>query len=84
MLIEGASACDSSDGFALYSPISRTSIAVNETARLILSLCDGDSTPEQIAHDLSQQFDRLIHQTREDVKAVVGPAERHGFIRWVD
>ena len=75
---------DGNGNFTLRLPWTNESISLNETARLVLSLCNGVSTAEQIVQSLSRKFDHPVHLMREDVKTALAEIDKNGFLTWLD
>ena len=59
------------DGWAIYDPETDTSHLVNESARAIWELCDGETTPEEMASAISELTSVGLEQARSDVEATL-------------
>jgi hypothetical protein len=58
------------DGFVVYQPDRARVHYLNPTANLILELCDGELTADQIAELIAQAFDLAEPPTQEVTEAL--------------
>jgi hypothetical protein len=61
-------------------PVTSEVKVVNETGSTILSLLDGERSPEDIARVVAEQFDVGLDQALLDVRAFLDAAEQQGMI----
>jgi hypothetical protein len=59
------------DGWAIYDPDTDTAHLVNESARAIWELCDGATTPEEMASAIAELTSVGMDQARGDVEATL-------------
>ena len=68
------------DGGMVVLPVTSEVKVVNETGSTILSLLDGERSPEDIARIVAEQFDVGLDQALLDVHAFLETAEQQGMI----
>ena len=68
------------DGGLVVLPVTSEVKVVNETGSTILSLLDGERSPEDIASVVAERFDVSAEQALADVRAFLDEAEQHGMI----
>ena len=69
----------SDDGFVVHDAAKDVVHYLNQTAAIVLSLCDGRRTVEQVAQLLANQFG-LGESPREDVDAIVAKFHEGGLV----
>jgi hypothetical protein len=68
------------DGFVIYQPDRDRVHYLNPTANLILELCDGSLTAEQIADLIAQTFE-MAAPPNEEVEEALAKLEAEGLTR---
>jgi hypothetical protein len=66
------------DGFVIYQPDRDRVHYLNPTANLILELCDGSLTAEQIADLIAQTFE-MAAPPNQEVEEALGKLEAEGL-----
>lgn len=56
------------NGWAVYEPETDSVHLLNETARAIWELCDGDTSPEEMAQAIAELTDVDLDQAQRDVE----------------
>ncbi len=68
------------DGFVIYQPERARVHYLNPTANLILELCDGELTADQIAELIGQAFD-LAEPPTQEVEEALATLQAEGLTR---
>lgn len=69
---------------AVYDPATGALHLMNETARAIWELCDGDTTPAEMVEAICEVSRLHPDVVAEDVERTLGEFDRLGILRWED
>jgi len=56
------------------------SVFLNETGRAIIELCDGNSSNDNIAEEVSKEFDISLEDVTSDVNEFIANLEKEGWL----
>ena len=70
---------EDSERWAVYEPSSDSLHALNESARAIWELCDGQTSPEEMARAITELTGVPLEQARSDVLATIDTLESLGL-----
>jgi Coenzyme PQQ synthesis protein D (PqqD) len=71
-----------SDENAVYDPVTKGLHLLNETARAIWELCDGDTTPDEMVRAICEVSGLPAEVVTEDVQRTLAEFEGLGILRW--
>ncbi|MDX1468863.1 MAG: PqqD family protein [Acidimicrobiia bacterium] len=75
---------DGSYGWTIYEPDSDSLHNLNETARAIWELCDGVTSPHEMAHAISELTGIGLETALSDVKETLRRLEELNLVRTLD
>ena len=70
------------DENAVFDPATKGLHFLNETARAIWELCDGDTTPDEMVRAICEVSGLPAEVVAEDVVRMLGEFESLGILRW--
>jgi hypothetical protein len=71
-----------SDENAVYDPVTKGLHLLNETARAIWELCDGETTPDEMVRAICEVSGLPVEVVTEDVQRTLAEFEGLGILRW--
>lgn len=71
------------DEIVLYSSTQEMTFALNNSAKAIWELCDGQRSVDEICQELDRHFDCAKSQLRSDVVATINKLEHHKILELI-